>query len=65
MLSQMEEDQFRHGQNKLASVLQLLQTLYILKIWKQSCCSLNNIDESDICSEDSYLLCYECKNQED
>lgn len=32
MLSQMEEDQFRHGQNKLASVLKLLQTLYILKI---------------------------------
>lgn len=31
MLSQMKEDQFRHGQNKLASVLQLLQMLYILQ----------------------------------
>lgn len=33
------------------------------KIWKESCCSLSNIDESDFCSEDSYLLCYKCKNR--
>lgn len=31
MLSPMEEDQFRHGQNKLASVLQLLQMFYALQ----------------------------------